>query len=68
MKKSLVYKRARRRVSMTQAEFAELLGVTPITVSRWETGRVTPGGTSARVLDALTGPNPESIVKALRKR
>lgn len=32
--------RTRRRLGLTQAQFAALLGVTRVTVARWETGTV----------------------------
>jgi len=32
--------RIRRRLGLTQADFAVLLGVTRVTVARWETGTV----------------------------
>lgn len=43
----------RRRLGMTQAEFARELGVRQQTVSEWETGRYAPRGASARVLTLL---------------
>ena len=43
----------RRRLHMTQAEFARELGVRQQTVSEWETGRYLPRGASLRVLSML---------------
>jgi DNA-binding transcriptional regulator YiaG len=67
VKRKTIYQRTRKRLNMSQAQFASLLGVHPMTVSRWETGRVTPNGACARLLEALSGPHPENIVKALKK-
>ena len=43
----------RAELALTQAEFAEELGVRQQTVSEWETGRYRPRGASARVLQLL---------------
>ncbi|MCC6381624.1 MAG: helix-turn-helix domain-containing protein [Dehalococcoidia bacterium] len=40
----------RRRLGLSQGDFARLLGVRQQTVSEWETGRYRPRGASARVL------------------
>lgn len=32
----------RYRMGLTQHEFAEVIGVRPVTISRWENGAVTP--------------------------
>jgi DNA-binding transcriptional regulator YiaG len=40
----------RRRLGLTQAEFARELGVRQQTVSEWETGQYGPRGASVRVL------------------
>lgn len=37
-----VVRRSRAAASLTQCDFARLLGVHPITVSKWETGRAIP--------------------------
>lgn len=46
---------------MTQAQFAELFGVTQAMVSRWETG-ATPGGEILAQLAAMTGESVQSFV------
>ena len=43
----------RARLGLTQAAFAEELGVRQQTVSEWETGRYQPRGASARLLGML---------------
>lgn len=40
----------RRRMGLSQAEFAHELGVRQQTVSEWETGKYIPRGASARLL------------------
>lgn len=39
---------ARMKLGLTQLEFAERLGVDPVTVSRWERGVSTPQGRGVR--------------------
>ncbi len=43
----------RRRLRLSQAAFAERLGVRQQTVSEWETGRYRPRGASARILSIV---------------
>lgn len=40
-------RRARKRLGLTQAEVAELAGVTQGTVSKWETGKIPVGENEA---------------------
>jgi len=47
---------ARKRLALTQEQFAGLLGVTFATVNRWEAGHSSPRGLSVRALDALAMP------------
>ena len=46
-------KRIRNRAGMTQAVFADYLGVSPKTVEAWELGRTHPTGPANRLLDIL---------------
>src|SRR5262245_26325196 len=46
----------RRRARLTQAGLAELVGVHPITVSKWERGVLQPGRHQAGLLRALAAP------------
>lgn len=48
--------RARRRAGLTQARLARLLGVHPITVSKWERGVLAPHARQAAILAALGRP------------
>ncbi|MGI5195387.1 helix-turn-helix domain-containing protein [Streptomyces sp. CA-288835] len=55
-------RRLRQSRSLSQAEVAARVGVTPKTVQSWETGRTTPQGRRreayARLLQELAGPAP----------
>lgn len=46
-------KKIRNRAGMTQAVFADYLGVSPKTVEAWELGRTHPTGPANRLLDIL---------------
>ena len=46
-------RRLRKKLGLTQEAFAHRLGVTWVSVSRWENGHSTPRGLSAQSLDAL---------------
>ena len=43
---------ARRRLGLTQAQLAAVMGVRGPTISEWERGARSPGDTSARLLQA----------------
>ena len=43
----------RRRLSLTQTELAERMGVRQATVSDWERGKQTPTGASVTLLEML---------------
>jgi DNA-binding transcriptional regulator YiaG len=47
-------KRIRRRLGVTQAALAALVGVTGNTIARWERGEVPIGPVAARLLRMLT--------------
>ena len=42
MKYAVAIKKIRKKLLLTQSEFAELLGVKLVTVSRWESGKFEP--------------------------
>ena len=44
----------RRRLKVTQVEFAELVGVTSNTVARWERGEMTMRKRAARLIQNLS--------------
>ncbi len=43
----------RRRLNMTQEEFAHAIGVTVSTVNRWENGHITPSRLARRAMENL---------------
>lgn len=46
-------KEIRNKLNLTQAVFAEILGVSVKTVEAWESGRNIPNGSAQRILDLL---------------
>lgn len=54
----------RARTGMSQAEFAEIIGVKKATLASWELRRRRPGG-SARVLLALIDKDPKLALRTL---
>lgn len=46
-------KRIRKRLKLTQAQFAELVGVTPNTVARWERGEMEMREPTARLIQSI---------------
>ena len=43
----------RRRLNMTQEEFAHAIGVTVSTVNRWENGHIEPSRLARKAMEAL---------------
>ncbi len=58
-------KEIRERYHLTQAEFAELLGVSLRTYQNWEQGRREPEG-PAKVLLKIAAVHPEAILDTVR--
>jgi putative transcriptional regulator len=54
----------RRRLGMTQAQFAEAIGVPVATLRNWEQGRVAPDP-AARALLRILDREPEAALRAL---
>ena len=50
-------KRLRLNVFLTQEEFARELGITAVTVARWESGKTTPSLKVMRKIDAFCKEN-----------
>jgi len=57
-------KRIREQVSVSQAQFGLMIGVSERTVQNWEQGRRKPRG-PARALLKVFSENPKAVVKAL---
>jgi len=55
----------RERIALSQAEFAELLGVSVRTLQDWEQGRRLPSG-AARTLLLVAAKNPEALLEVAR--
>jgi putative transcriptional regulator len=55
----------RRRLGVTQSEFAARFGFQPATLKNWEQGRTRPDG-PARVLLTVIARHPEAVEDALR--
>lgn len=51
---------ARKSLGLNQAEFADALGVDQATISRWESGKITPSGPAIRLLGRLVGESQEA--------
>jgi putative transcriptional regulator len=51
----------RRRLKMTQEEFAHAIGVTVSTVNRWENGHIEPSRLARKAMEALLGQSPSSL-------
>jgi putative transcriptional regulator len=49
----------RRRLNMTQEEFAHAIGVTVSTVNRWENGHIEPSRLARKAMESLIARIPE---------
>jgi putative transcriptional regulator len=56
----------RRRLGLSQSEFASKFGFQPATLKNWEQGRTRPDG-PARVLLTVIARHPEAVEDALRR-
>ena len=56
----------RRKLGLSQTQFAARFGFTPATVKNWEQGRTQPDG-PARTLLAVIAHHPDAVEDALRK-
>lgn len=61
MKYAVAIKKLRKKLLLTQSEFAELLGVKLVTVSRWESGKFEPTMRVKRKLRELFEKNKIEI-------
>jgi putative transcriptional regulator len=56
----------RRKLGLSQSQFAARFGFAPATVKNWEQGRTQPDG-PARILLAVIAHHPDAVEDALRK-
>jgi putative transcriptional regulator len=56
----------RRKLGLSQSEFAAKFGFQPATLKNWEQGRTIPDG-PARVLLAVIARHPDAVEDSLRK-
>lgn len=56
---------ARKKIGLSQTDFAALIGVAPGTLRGWEQGRREPNR-AARVLLAVAASEPEAVLKAAK--
>lgn len=52
----------RKKTGLSQARFAQLLGVSPRTLQDWEQGRRAPSG-AARTLLMIAAKNPQALLE-----
>ncbi len=58
-------KSIRKRLHVSQVQFAHLIGVSAATLRNWEQGRTYPEG-AARVLLKVAARRPDAVLEALR--
>lgn len=61
----LEVKAIRKRLHVSQMQFAHLIGVSAATLRNWEQGRTYPEG-AARVLLKIAAHRPDAVLAALR--
>ncbi len=61
----LEVKAIRKRLHVSQAKFAYLIGVSAATLRNWEQGRTQPEG-AARALLKIAARRPDAVLEALR--
>ena len=58
-------KTIRKRLHVSQIQFAQLIGISVATLRNWEQGRTYPEG-AARVLLKIAARRPDAVLEALR--
>ena len=61
----LEVKTIRKRLHVSQTQFANLIGVSAATLRNWEQGRTYPWG-AARALLKIAAQRPDAVLEALR--
>ena len=65
--RALDIKRIRKKLTVSQAEFASMIGVSVKTLQNWEQGRRCPRG-PAQALLKVASKNPEVVLEALHSK
>lgn len=63
--RSMDVKRIRRKLHVSQGEFAMIMGVSKSTLQNWEQGRREPQG-AAKALLKVVDRNPKAVLEALQ--
>jgi putative transcriptional regulator len=63
--KPVEVKTVRKRLHVSQTQFAHLIGVSAATLRNWEQGRTNPEG-AARALLKIASHRPDAVLEALR--
>ncbi len=63
--KPLEVKTIRKRLHVSQVQFAHIIGVSAATLRNWEQGRTYPEG-AARALLKIAAHRPDAVLEALR--
>ena len=61
----LQLKAIRKKLRVSQSQFADLIGISSDTLQNWEQGRTYPDG-AARALLMVAAKNPAAVLNALR--
>ena len=61
----IAVKTIRKRLHVSQSQFAQLIGISAATLRNWEQGRTYPEG-AARVLLKIAAHRPDAVLEALR--
>ena len=61
----LEVKTIRKRLHVSQVQFAHLIGISAATLRNWEQGRTSPEG-AARALLKIAAHRPDAVLEALR--
>lgn len=61
-------RRMREKAGITQADLARLLGVSPVSVNRWELGRRTPDDETLKQISATLRSKPDTTASVRSRR
>lgn len=58
------FERFRRKKLLSQGQLADILGVTPAAVSKWETGNSTPRASMLKKLSGMYGTTVDALLRS----